>query len=180
MNGRLNTRGATLLEAVAAVLVLGIAIPPLLSISIEIGSRGADQALQVAALECADSLMEEIASKVFEDPQLPTGSFGSEEASRAAFDDIDDYDGLSNAPPRHFDGALLSDYASLLCRATVDNVTAANLDPALPESDGSTPFKRIQVRVSWTGARGGEVRLTTLRTRVGVTRGPLQEGAVAR
>ena len=45
-------------------------------------------------------------------------------------------------------------------------VTAGDPDPVTAEADGSTEFKRIRVSVVWTGGRGGELILTTLRTKI--------------
>lgn len=94
----------------------------------------------------------------------PSTSFGPEEGSRAAYDDVDDFDGLSNSPPERIDGTALSDYGGFTRSVTVDNVTAAVPDPVTPEADGSTEFKRIRVTVTWTGAGAGEITLSTLRT----------------
>jgi len=131
----------------------------------EVARRSPDHTYQRAAMAYADNLMEEIVSKAFEDPDLPGASFGTEEGLRSAYDDVDDYDGLSNSPPRHFDGTLLDEYAGFTRSAAVENVTAADPDPTTAEPDGSTDFKRIRVQVAWTGARGGEVTLSTLRSK---------------
>ena len=103
------------------------------------------------------------AEYLFEDPDLGAGSFGTEEASRSAYDDIDDYDGLSNSPPERINGTALSDYGGVTRSATVDNVLLTDPDPVTPEADGSTDFKRIRVTVAWTGGGGGELTLATLR-----------------
>jgi len=179
MSPRSNRRGATLIEAVLAILVLGIAIPPLVGMFREVAARSADGTYQQVAVTCAESLLEEIASRAFEDPDVLNGSFGAEEGSRSSFDDVDDYDGLNESPPARLDGTPLDDYGGLVRTATVDNVTAADPDPVTAAADGSTDCKRIRVKVTWTGARGGELTLSTLRTRVCGTADPLDEIASA-
>ena len=166
MSSRTDNRGATLIEAVTAILVLGIAIPPLVALFTEIAAHSVDDTYQGVAATYVDALMEEIVSKAFEDPDEASGSFGTEEGSRSAYDDIDDYDGLSNSPPKRLDGTDLDDYGGLTRSVTVDNVTAADPDPITPEVDGSTEFKRIKVTVTWTGGKGGELTLTGLRTKL--------------
>ena len=166
MGRKQSNRGVTLVEAVAAIVVLGIAIPPLVALFSEVAMRSPDHTYQQAALAYADNLMEEIVSKEFEDPDLASGSFGTEEGTRADYDDVDDYDGSSNSPPRHFDGTLLDEYADFTRSVVVENVTAADPDPTGVQPDGSTEFKRIRVTVAWTGARGGEVTISTLRTKL--------------
>jgi len=93
-------------------------------------------------------------------------SFGTEEALRAAYDDIDDFDGASESPPRRIDGTPLDDYTGFTRTVSVVNVTAADPDAAVPEADGSTGLKRVTVTVTWTGGRGGELSLSTLRARL--------------
>ena len=172
---RTSNRGVTLIEAVVAISVLAIAIPPLVGLFTEVASHGTGNTYQGVAVVYADSLMEEIVSKAYEDPDEPSGSFGSEEAFRSSYDDIDDYDGMSNSPPERIDGTTLGDYGGFTRSATVDNVTAADPDPTTPQSDGSTDFKRIEVTVVWTGGSGGEVTLSTLRTHLVGFDGPLDE-----
>jgi len=164
-----NNRGVTFVEIVASIVVLGIALPPLIAVFTEVAGKSPDHTYQVMARTYADSLMEEIASKAFEDPDEAPGSFGAEEGARAAYDDIDDYDGLSNSPPQHFDGTLLDDYGGFTRGVLVANVTAADTDPSTAAASGTTAFKRIRVAVTWTGARGGEVVLSTLRTNKVIT-----------
>jgi MSHA pilin protein MshD len=178
-----DERGATLIEVVMAMLVLGVAIPPLLALFREVAAHSASDTYQGVAVTYAESLMEEIVSKAFEDPDLAVGSFGSEESSRAAFDDIDDFDGLNNTPPERFDGSALADYGGFTRSALVESVLSTDPDPITAEADGSTDFKRIRVTVAWTGADGGELTLTTQRTRLagggGGGTGPLDEAASA-
>lgn len=161
-----SQRGITLVETVIAVLVLGIAVPPLVTLFGEVSHQTVDDSYQRIALVYAESMLEEVVSKQFEDPNESTGSFGTEEGLRGDFDDIDDYDSLSNSPPVHIDGSLLDTYAGFTRTVVVDNVTADETDPESPESDGSTDLKRIQVTVSWTAGRGGEVTLATLRSQL--------------
>ncbi len=171
--------GFTLTEAVSMIIVLGIAIPPLVYLFQQVNARSVDQTFQQVGVAYANSLMEEVVSKSFEDPDAATGSFGTEEGSRAAYDDVDDYDGLNNSPPQELDGTNLSDYNGFTRSVAVDNVTAADPDPITPGADGSSEFKRIRVTVAWTGGKGGECTLTTLRTKPTASSGgsgPLAKG----
>ena len=163
---RTGARGLTLIEAVVAIVALAIAIPPLLGLYREVAAHAVEDTNQRVALTYAMALLEEVVSKEFEDPESAAGSFGTEEGSRAAYDDVDDFDGLSNTPPTRIDGTSLSEYGGFTRSVTVTNVTAADPDPTTPETDGSTEFKRVEVTVTWTGGRGGELSLTTLRTKL--------------
>jgi MSHA pilin protein MshD len=157
-------RGATLMEAVVAIIVLGIAIPPLVALYTGVAARTADGTYQEVALEYAEAMLEEIASKSFDDPDVNAGSFGTEEGSRAAYDDVDDFDGLSESPPTRINGTALSQYGGFTRSVIVENVTAADPDPVTPATDGWTDYKRVTVTVGWTGGKGGQLALETLRT----------------
>lgn len=159
-----TAQGMTLVEVAIAITVLGIAVLPLTSMYQEVALHSVDDIYQSAALTYAESLMEEIVSRPYADPDLPKGSFGTEEGSRADYDDIDDFDGLRNSPPLRVDGTLLDDLGGFTRSARIDNVTESDPDPTTPATDGSTDFKRIEVTVRWTGGRAGELTLTTLRT----------------
>lgn len=159
-------RGLSLIELVAVISVMMVAIPPLTGLYTEVASGSVDDTYQSAALTLAESLMEEIVSRDFEDPDLEQGSFGTEEERRRGYDDVDDYDGLDNTPPVALDGTDLDDHGGMRRRVIVDNVALDDPDPVSGVRDGSTPMKRIRVIVSWTGGRGGELTLSTLRTRL--------------
>lgn len=165
----------TLIEVVTSIVVLGLALPPLIALFTTVAAGGPDDTYQRAAVDYANDLLDEIASKPFEDPDLPPGSFGTEEALRSAYDDVDDYDGLSNSPPRDFDGTPLTTYAGFTRSAEVDLVASAAPDVvAVPLGGATTILKRVQVTVAWTGGRGGELTLATLRGDLGASpAGPL-------
>ena len=149
-----------------ALVVLSISIPPLVRVFRVVSQGSVDLTLQEVAISYADSMLQEIVSKEFEDPDGSAGSFGTEESSRAEYDDVDDFDGLSNTPPQRLDGTPLDDYGGYSRRVIVNNVTAANPDATSPETDGSTSLKRITVYVRWTAGEGGELSLSTLRGKV--------------
>lgn len=160
---RAARRGLSLIEVAMVVGVLGLALPPLSGLYAEVAQASVDDIHQAEALALAESLMEEIVSKAYEDPDEDPGSFGTEEASRADYDDIDDYDGLSNSPPEAIDGTDLDEVGSMTRSVLVDNVLTSDTDPTSAEADGSSVMKRVRVTVSWTGGRGGSLTLATLR-----------------
>ncbi|MFT5051541.1 MAG: MSHA pilin protein MshD [Chlamydiales bacterium] len=175
-----STAGISLIESVMAIVVLGIAIPPLMSMFTVVARHSVDQTFQDLAIIYADGLMEEIVSKAFEDPDGSAGSFGTEEGSRSAYDDIDDYDGLSNSPPKQLDDTDLDEISGFTRTARVENVTDTDPDTATPAGDGSTDLKRVTVTVAWTGGKAGEFTLTTVRSpRTTGTNGPLDEATSA-
>ena len=156
----------SLVEAVMAIVVLGVAIPPLVMLFRGVSRDSVDTRRQEVAVMYADALLEEIVSKRFEDPDASAGSFGTEEGSRAAYDDVDDFDGLSNSPPKRIDGTPLSDYGGYTRSVTVENVPEDDPDGGAV-ADGTTDLKRIVVIVAWTGEQASELTVATLMSNVG-------------
>ncbi len=100
--------GTTLIELVISIVIVSIAVSAvLMALTMHIG-RSADPMVLHQAVAIAEAYLEEIFLKPFNDPDGIDG-----EASRALYDDIDDYNGLLNVGARdQFDVALpgLSDY----------------------------------------------------------------------
>jgi MSHA pilin protein MshD len=112
----------------------------------------------------AEQLMTEILQCYYKDPASGSGTLGPDtgETSRASYNDVDDYDGLTNSPPKSRDGATLSGYAGWQRKVTVEWV-----DPANPASHSNTDLglKRITVKV--TPPSGKTVKLMALRSAQG-------------
>ena len=89
--------GFTLLEVLVTVVVIAIAATAILSVFSSTIRRSADPLIQQQAIAIAEAYIEEIQSKAFSDPdQVETGGAEPGE-SRANFDDVQDYDGISGA-----------------------------------------------------------------------------------
>lgn len=99
--------GATLVELIASIVVLGIVLAMLSSMYLTMPGRSAEPVMQIRAAELAQAIIDEILSKRF-DENTPIGgvpscnetatctsraSFGTDagEASRLDYDDVDDY-----------------------------------------------------------------------------------------
>lgn len=102
-------QGMTLIEMVLTISILAIALTGL-TVMIQGGlSRSADTLLEVRAVALAQSYLDEILSRRFDEqseangippcragakPCTAEGSFGSDGETRATYDDVDDYHGL--------------------------------------------------------------------------------------
>ena len=148
MRGHHRGAGFSLVEIAVLVTIVSLAVPPIVSLLGQtlIDSTKANRTAQ--ATQLARSMMEEILSKEYEDPQAPSGSFGTEESSRIDYDDVDDYDGYTQSPPTDCRGSAFAAYAGFRVRVTVNNVMGDDPGGAAAP-DGSTSYKRIVVRVSW-------------------------------
>ncbi len=92
------------------------------------------------------------------------------------WDDIDDYNGLSEHPPLNTDNAIMPGYEKFTRRVEViyvdipgwgvnENVGNANTGNGMGTGAPNAPsdFKRIIVTVNWDGNKGAPVRLITIR-----------------
>jgi len=165
-----------LTETVLVIIVLSLAVPSLL-LRIGEGTRAsANGELTTIANHLAEDLMEEILEKRW-DENTPVGggsiangsktapaNFGTAEGeTRATFDDVDDYHGLSENPPTDATNTAMSGYNNFTRAVSVIYVDTSDLNTAVtttPRPD----YKRITVTVSWTVYGGGSVSTVTLRS----------------
>ena len=147
----MKNNGFTLIEALFAILLVGLAIASLMGANTSFTrSNGAG-----AELSTAEFLLEQVkeltATLPVSDPQSPTWTFGLEEASLGAYDDVDDFDddgdGASFSPPISAGGAPLTDFAAFTQQVTVQKVSASNFGLVVPDNDPSTAFVRVTVKV---------------------------------
>lgn len=136
---RLRQRGVTLVELVVAIVVVGIAAGGVLLVFAETVRHSADPMLRQQALAVAEAYLDEILARPAADPD---GSSAGE--SRATFDDVMDYHGLADAPPRTQDGAVLDLDADGQPDLAGYEVTVS-VDPAA--SLGGVTLARVDVRV---------------------------------
>jgi len=162
----IKQRGLTLIELVITIVVLGIALSALVSALTTGIGRSAQPMWEGKALELTQAYLDEILAKKFDD-QTPLGggqvlvaaspcTASNEGQARLLFDDVDDYHGVTDAPPVLTDtGVDMSRYANY----QVD-ITVACAGTQLGSSNASlltdnTLAKRITVSVS---VPSGEVR----------------------
>jgi MSHA pilin protein MshD len=87
----MNQRGVTLVELVVSIVVVAIAISAVLGTLTFASTSSADAMVRQQAVSIASAYLEEILLRSYVDPDGVDG-----ESTRATFDDVDDYDGLSN------------------------------------------------------------------------------------
>jgi len=140
----------TLIELIITIVITGIVV-----LALVMGFRESliglalQKDIRLVSL-LSEDLMNEVRSKQYADPQSPT-NFGPEfgETFRRQYDDVDDYNGWSESPPKTIEGVTLTNYLAFTSRAIVVNVTN-NIFNGLPAPDNATnsDFKRITVIVS--------------------------------
>lgn len=139
----MKSNGFSLVEVLFAILLVGLAIASLLGANAAFtraNGAGAD-------LSTAEFLLEQIKELTAMLPVIDpeTETFGHEEATVAAYDDLDDFDGAVFCPPISADRTSLTDFPAFTQQITVENVNASNF--ALVAADGSTAFVRVTARV---------------------------------
>jgi MSHA pilin protein MshD len=151
MRGRCE-RGATLIELTLSIVVIAIAASAVLGLLSRTVGRSADAMVMSQAVAIAEAYLEEITLKAYADPDGVDG-----EATRAAFDDVDDYHGLVDVGARDQFGTALAALAQY--SVTVSVATSAALT-GVPQADS----ERIDVRVTYPG--NGVVLLSGYKTRL--------------
>ncbi|TAN60802.1 prepilin-type N-terminal cleavage/methylation domain-containing protein [bacterium] len=153
-----SNKGLTIIELVVVIVVLGLAIPPLLTMWANVAWRSAASELLADSAFYAQQLMEEIKSKDFVDPDDPNNTnlgvnSGESSNDRTTFDDVDDFAGCADA-------SVTTPAAGYTRSTAVDYV---NLSGSAWQMSGSpTDYKRIVITVSRSGGAAIPVSLTAL------------------
>lgn len=99
----LKRRGFTLVEMVMAIAIISVGIGGVMLVFVVALSRSADPQRQQQAVAIAEGYLDEILSRRYDDPDGVT----TVEATRALYDDIGDYAGLTDTQPLDQDGNAL-------------------------------------------------------------------------
>jgi type II secretory pathway pseudopilin PulG len=141
----MKSNGFSLIEAMFAVLLVGLAIAALVGANAAFtraNGAGAD-------ISTAEFLLEQIkeltATVAVVDPETETATFGAEEGSVGLYDDLDDFDGASFSPPIGVDRTSLTDFGAFTQQVTVQNVSASDFESVV--ADHSSDFVRVSVKV---------------------------------
>ncbi len=137
-------RGVTLVELLVSIVIVGIAAGAVLGVLASNTAASADPMIRHQASAIAEAYLEEILLRPYADPDGADG-----EVSRTAYDDLDDYDGLVESPPRDQFGNAIAGLAAYTVSVSVSNSSAL---PSVPAADA--------VRIDVTVSRGADVSLT--------------------
>lgn len=105
MSGRRRQSGINLIELLISIVIISIACTGVLLVFAQTVRFSADPMIQTQALAIAEAYLDEILARPVADPD---GTNAGE--TRATFDNVQDYNGLSNAPPQAQDGTV-ADFA---------------------------------------------------------------------
>lgn len=129
--------GVTLIELIISIVIVTIAVGAILGTLSTTAASSADPMLRHQAVAIAEAYLEEILLKPFADPDGIDG-----EAVRAAFDDVDDYNGLADSGARDQFGNPIANLGEYNISVTVVSSSAL---PSVPAAD----TLRVDVNVVW-------------------------------
>jgi hypothetical protein len=133
------------IEVLVAVVIMGLAMVALLAANSAFTQTNAAG----TELSTAEFLIEQIRELTTPlpalDPDTTPATFGLEEAALAAYDDVDDFDGLTFSPPINAERQPLTDFAAYSQQVIVQNVHPSNFDMVV--ADGGSYFVKVTVTV---------------------------------
>jgi len=144
MKRGISTAGFTLIETIIALVVIAAAATGVLLIYAEATARSADPMIRAQAQAIAIGYMDEIMLQAYADPE--TGATGArEEGSRSDYDDIWDYDGISENPTDRTGNSIaaLDDYT---VNVTVNGATPAIITVNVAHVTGKTDYDLVSER----------------------------------
>jgi len=145
--------GFSLLEAVIAMLLVGVVLVAALHVLAGTTASTRTTAQHAAGMLLAEGLLAEILTLPYAEPDAgQTAVFGPEAGetggTRAVFDDVDDYRNWSASPPESPDGAVLPGYAGWTRSVAVEYLNPSDLDQVVAFDMG---VKRVTVTASFDG-----------------------------
>lgn len=154
-----DERGFTLIDLILVIVIVAIAIPPMLALFIQMGSGSLFGVTVSRANALASTLAEEIKSKKWDEsappPSLILGLEPGE--SRATYNDVDDFHGLDESPPRDSQGAIMAGFTGFRQQVSVCYVASTDFDTCI---GGPTMYKQVTVTV--TDPEGRAAQLVTV------------------
>lgn len=143
-----KARGFTLIESVIALVVLAAAAAGVLLIFAEATARSADPMIRAQAQAIAMGYMDEILLQAYADPE--TGATGAtEEGNRSDYDDVWDYDGISDSPPRDRTGNTISALGDYSVNVAVTGGAPAVITVTVSHVTGKVEFALVSERADY-------------------------------
>jgi prepilin-type N-terminal cleavage/methylation domain-containing protein len=145
-------RGFTLVEATMASLIVAVMLTAAMSIAGSAGLAQYKTAEQATASALADAMIAEITAQAYVDPGASpvfgpeTGEAGGD---RSDYDDVDDYNGLSETAPARRDAVAIPGLTGWERSVSINYVVRTALDTV---SGSDTGVKCIVITVKHTSA----------------------------
>ena len=150
-------RGFTLVEAILAIVIVGISLASVMAVFVVTTQHSADPMAQEQAQLIAESYLDEILLKKFYDPDTSNVCPAAAE-TRANFDNVCDYNGISEAPKDQYGSAI----AGLSAFNVTVSVTHSGV--TLGSIDNASVIRVLRVDVTVTGPGNTSIALSGYRT----------------
>ncbi len=127
----IQSRAFTLLEVLVTIVVLAIAATAIINVFVSTVRSSADPLIQQQAIAIANAYLEEIEGQHFADPVQPETGGAEAGETRATYDDVQDYHGLSDAGAKSQSGFAITGLGDFqvdvsIAAATLAGITAAS------------------------------------------------------
>jgi MSHA pilin protein MshD len=147
-----RARGFTIVEVSVCVIIVGVMFSAVMQTVGQSAIMQFKVSERTSGMQLARMLMVEIMQQAYTEPSTTTTALGPESGeTRPTFEDVDDYNGLSESPPVNMDGTAINVPSASTWRRTVTVVwvNPATLATASPQVE--TGVKKITVNVSHNG-----------------------------
>jgi type II secretory pathway pseudopilin PulG len=161
-----GARAITIVEAAVSVVIVAVLLVAALRTLGAAARARVVQSAQAQGPSLARLLLAEIRATRYADPEMPDGPLGPEAGEsavkdRTGFDDVDDFNGFTESPPRARDGSPLPNLSAWRRDVAVEWV-----QPDQPDTVVNTDLGLKRITVTVTG-NGVTARLVALRSRYG-------------
>ena len=159
-------RGFSLIELIVAVVIIGTAVVGVISLMSFLSARSSDPAIQEQAMLVGEAYLEEILLKPFLDPSANTTNVcpAPEAGGRSAYDNVCDYNGLSNVGVRDQFNNPVSGLETYTVSVTVTGDATVTLGPTSNQINNTVKLQVLRVDVRVQGPGGTDMTLTGYRT----------------
>jgi MSHA pilin protein MshD len=113
--------GVTLIELILSIVIISIALTGILTVMNQTVNHSADPLIQHQGIAIAESYLEEILLQSYGNP-----SGGYSGTDRSQFDDVDDYNGLSDVGVKDQQGNSVATLSNYTVSVTVSGATLAD------------------------------------------------------
>ena len=174
-----SSPGATLIELVITIAIVSIALVTLINLTSQLAGRSVDPMIQEQATAVAESYMDEITQKGYCDPDvaadcvaacvssacgLAACTVAEGPANRDQFDDVCDYDGLSDSGAKDQNGIAVAGLGSYNISIQVVDSGFSMGPTGAPLNANNGEVVRIDVTVSHSSLPDN-VQISGFRTR---------------
>ena len=135
--------GATLVELVVTIVVLGVGLTGILVVMDRNARASADPLIQHQAIAIAEAYLEEILTKAYSDPDGAESGAAEVGETRPTFDDVNDYNSLPDTSVRDQSGNAIGALAAysvavqVVTDATLNGLTARRVRVTVTPPSGN-------------------------------------------